>query len=315
MSGASGSGRSVLQSSGRRKSRTFSIGFLAPALILYAVFFIYPTLDAFRISLYDWTGFSLRTATYVGLANFREAIVYDKWFRLAAVNNVWIMVGGGLLMFAFALYSARALTARKIGGRALYKTLIFLPYVINVVGVALLWGFILQPRFGLLNSALRLVGLPNLAKVWLGSRGLAMAWIIFIIVWRSVGFYMVWFIAGMEGVPSEMHDAARVDGANEAQLFFRITLPLMRDVLAIALVNWGIAALRVFGVVWVLTGGAPANTTHTVATYMMQHVQPRGGIAAFRTGYGTALAVLLFIAVFALSLVFFRLRGKESIEY
>lgn len=299
--------------SGRRRGKGIIFTFLTPAILIYAVFFLYPAASAFRISLYNWSGFYIKNATYVGLANFEEAL-NDKWVRLAFTNNLLIMFVGGAFLFVMALFFAVTLTNKKTKGRTFFKTMIFVPHVINEVGVALLWVFILQPRFGMLNTLFKSVGLDFLAQVWLGSRGLAMGSIIFIIVWYVIGFYMILLISGIESIPRDLYDAAKVDGAGDWQIFTRITFPLLRDVLAIAVIYWMINSLKIFGIVWAMTKGAPANKTHTVATYMMQQALP-GQSSLFRMGYGTSIAVLLFIAVFFISLLFFRISRKEAIEF
>jgi len=299
--------------SGRKKGKGIIITFLAPAILIYAVFFLYPSADAFRISLYKWSGFYFKNATFIGLGNFKEAL-NDKWMRLAFGNNILIMVAGGIFLFAMALFFSVVLTNPRFKARTFFKTVIFLPNVINAVGVALLWVFILQPRFGMLNLLFRSIGLDSMAKVWLGSRGMAMPSIIFVIVWYVIGFYMVLLIAGIEGIPTDLYDAAKVDGASDWQTFWRVTMPLLRDMIVIAVIYWMIGALKVFGVVWAMTRGQPANSTHTVATYMMEQALP-SQTSIFRMGYGTAIAVLLFIAVFFISMLFFRLSRAEAIEY
>jgi len=229
--------------SGRRKGKGIIFAFLAPAILIYAIFFLYPAFNAFQISLYDWSGFSFSSARFVGLANFKEALA-DKWVRLAFANNLIIMVVGGIFMFSLALFFAWVLTNRRYKGRTFFKTAIFLPHVINDVGVALLWVFIFQPRFGMLNQLLRSVGLSNLATVWLGSHETAIPSIIFVFVWYVIGFYMVLLIAGIEGIPTDLYDAARIDGASDWQVFRSVVLPLLRDVLAIAVIYWMIGALN-----------------------------------------------------------------------
>lgn len=299
--------------SGRRKGKGIIFAFLIPAVLVYAGLFLYPAASAFRLSLYDWSGLGVQNMRFVGLANFKEAIA-DKWVRLALGNNLLIMIAGGSFMFTLALFFAVVLTNRRYRGRTFFKTVVFLPHVMNDVGVALLWVFIYNPRFGMLNLALKSIGLPQLAKVWLGTSGLALPCVIFVIVWFVIGFYMVLLIAGIEGIPSDLYDAAKVDGANDWQAFWRLTFPLVRDVLAIAVIYWMINSLKLFGIVWALTKGQPANSTHTLATYMMMQVLPYQ-TPLYRLGYGTAIAVLLFIAVFFISLLFFRLSRREAIEY
>ena len=299
--------------SGRRRDPKVILVFLTPAILFYVLFFLYPAFSAFRISLYRWSGFGFDSAIFVGLANFKEAL-RDQWLHLAFANNLLIMVAGGLFLFAAALFFAVALTNPRTRGRTFFKTAIFLPHIINPIGVALLWVFILQPRFGMLNIILRSIGLEDFTQIWLGSRGLAMACIIFIVVWYVIGFYLVLLIAGVEGIPGELYAAARIDGASEWQIFWRVTLPLLRDVLVIGVIYWMISALKIFGEVWALTRGQPANSTHTITTYMMQQALPYQS-TVFRMGYGTTIAVLLFVVVFFVSLLFFRLSRKEAIEY
>ena len=192
--------------------------------------------------------------------------------------------------------------------------MIFLPHVINVVGVGLLWVFVLNPRYGLLNLGLKAIGLEGLGKPWLAVP-YSLHSFTFIIVWYVIGFYMVLLIAGMEGIPTDLYDAAKVDGASEWQVFWRVTLPLLRDVLAVGIIHWMISSLKIFGILWA-TGewGASFSETHTIATYMMMYASPKSGIA-FRLGYGTTLAVVMCILVFLVSLVFFRLSRREAIEY
>jgi multiple sugar transport system permease protein len=125
---------------------------------------------------------------------------------------------------------------------------------------------------------------------------------------------MVLLVAGIESIPRDLWDAAKVDGANEWQLFWRVTMPLLRDVLAVGIIYWMISSLKIFGVVWAMTRGTPAMSTHTVATYMMDQALPSQS-SLFRMGYGTAIAVLLFIVVFFVSLLFFRISRREAIEF
>jgi len=298
--------------SGRRKGRSIIFVFLTPAILIYASLFLYPALSAFRISLYRWSGFEFENAQYIGLANFKEAIT-DKWLYHALGINLWFMIVGGAFLFTLALFFAVALTNPRFKGRTFFKTVIFLPHVINVVGVALLWVFILQPRFGLLNILLRSLGLQKLSKVWLADP-YALHSFTFIIVWYVIGFYMVLLIAGIEGIPTDLYDAAKVDGANEWQIFWSVTLPLLRDVLVIAVIYWMIGSLKIFGIIWAVSRGASFSSVNTIATYMMTYAISRGG-ALFRMGYATAIAVLMFILVFFISLLFFRLSRREAIEF
>jgi ABC-type sugar transport system permease subunit len=297
----------------RRQSKWIIPLFLLPSILLYTLFFIYPSIDAFRIATYDWSGFGDKNMKYIGLQNFLEA-VRDPFVRSSLANNLIIMVPGGILLFALALYFAVVLTHPRFKGKRLLRTILFFPYVINEVGVAFLWLFILNPQFGLLNGTLEAIGLESLALPWLGQRNLAMAAIIWVIIWMDIGFYTILLQAGIDNIPQDLFDAAKVDGARGFSLFRHITWPLLRDVLAVAVTFWMIQALKVFGIIYAMTRGAPAGGTHSVATYMYAIAMPWAQ-AIFRFGYGTSIAVLSFIIIVGLSALFFRFIRREAVEF
>jgi ABC-type sugar transport system permease subunit len=303
--------------SGRRKGKGIIFAFLAPALLLYAFFFLYPTFEALRMSLYDWSGLNIATAEFVGLGNFVEA-VGDRWVGIALKNNLWITLYGGVLTIALALLFAVALTTRAFRGKGLFRTIIFFPYMISGVGVGLFWIFVFNPQFGLLNGLLGTLGLEALQRPWLGDPATALACIIFVTVWWGIGFYMLYLVAGIETVPAELLDAARVDGANERQAITHVTLPLLREFLSVAIVLWIIDALRTFGTVLMLTGGGPGNRTTVLATYMAKlafNIPLGGAGAVFRFGYGTAIAVIMCVLVLLASGLYFWLRRREALEF
>jgi len=303
--------------SGRRRGKGIVVLYLAPAVVLYGVLFAYPAVNALRIGLYRWSGLSLGSAEFIGLANFAEAFG-DRWVRVAMRNNFLIMTLGGVLVFFLSLLFAVALTSGWLKAKDFFRTVIFFPYMISGVGVGLFWVFVLNPRFGALNGILRRIGLESLTRAWLGEPKLALGSVIYVVVWWGIGFYMLFLVAGMESIPIDLFDAARVDGANERQLFFRITLPLLRDFMAVAMVLWMIEALKTFAVVLLLTGGGPANQTQVLTTYMARmafNVPASSSGLIFRFGYGTAIAVILFFLVLLTSLVYFRLARREAVEF
>ncbi len=301
-------------SSGRRKGRGIIVAFLVPTILVYLVLFVYPSLESLRLSLYDWKGINPDNARFVGFANFVEA-AQDRWVGVSLRNMALIISLGGALLFPLALLFSAALLNDRIKAKTLFRTLIFFPYILSGPGVALLWTFILNPSFGALNGLLRLVGLGALAQPWLGQSATALGAIIFVSVWWSIGFYMLYLLAGMQAIPSEIYDAARVDGADEGQLFFGITLPLLRDFLAVAVVLWIIEGLKTFAVVFLLTQGGPSNQTQVLTTYMMRMAFQTSGAPIMRLGYGSSIAVILLVLVVLAALLFFRLSREEAIEY
>lgn len=298
----------------KRKSKIMVVLFLAPTLFLYIALLIYPTIQALRYSLYDWTGFDFANAVFIGLGNFREAIG-DKWVHVALMNNILLLILGGAFMFILALFFAVALSNKKTKGKRFFKMLILFPLLVNEVGIALFWTFILNDRIGLLNGSLRALGLDFMTQIWLGKREWALVAVIFVIVWTAIGFYTLLLLSGIKQIPIDINDAARIDGANEFQRFWYVTLPLLRDTVATGIVLWTIYALRSFGIIWAMTQGGPARRTHVLSTLMFENIATTYQTKAhFRFGYAASLAVIQFGLVLIFAAIFFVLSRRKSIE-
>ena len=283
--------------------------FLAPAVILYTVFFVGPAIWAFAVSLSEWRGFS-PDFRFIGLDNFVE-LAHDAKFRWAMANNIIIMFVGGSGTFLFSLLFAASLSNRKFPARRFFKTVLFAPYVVSVVGLAILWNFIYDSRWGLLNAMLsKVFGKVDVA--WLGQWVTAMPALIVVMIWGGVGFYMVLLMAGIDRIPDDLYEAARMDGATEPQNFFYITLPLLRDVLVVAISIYIIGSLKTFGLIWAMTKGM--NSTHVMGTYMYE-VAFDPGTKTWRMGYGTAMTVVLFFLVVALTFTFNKIARRKHVEY
>jgi len=300
--------------------------FLAPAAILYTLFFVWPALEAFLVSLTEWGGFAPKMK-FVGLSNFRE-LFYERKFWRAIGNNFIFMFGGGAATFFFSLLFAAALSNRKFPGRRVFKTILFAPYVVSVVGIAILWTFIYDPSWGLANGILSLVAKPvaaflhlfgaaeawdgTVCVVWLGSASTAIPSLAAIMVWAGIGFYLVLLMAGIDRIPDSLYEAARIDGASEVQNFFYITLPLLRDVLVVAVSVYIIGSLKTFGLIWAMTRGG--NQTHVMGTYMYE-VAFDPFTMTFRMGYGTAMTVILFFLVVVITFTFNKIMRRTRLEY
>jgi len=297
---------------GRKRKGRMVISFLLPAVTMYAVFFVYPAIRALWVSLHDWSGFT-RHMTFVGLENFKELFTTDV-FWISLGNNAIILFGGGALIFFFAILFTAVLSNKSIRGRKFFRGLFFFPNLVPAVAIAVLWSFILNERFGLVNSLLRAVGLDSLTRTWLGTRPLAMGSIIVVMTWMYMGYYMVLLLSGVDKIPESFYDAARVEGATRTQMFFKITLPLIWDVLIIAVNLWVIGALKSFELIWAMTQGGPGNATQVISTYMYGMAFGER-YAVFRMGYGTAIAVVLLFLVMVGSAVIRRLGLREAVEF
>ena len=286
------------------------VPFLAPAIVLYVVFVLWPYAQSFYVALTDWRGVSAEKR-FVGLQNF-ATLVADGNFWVALQHNATMLVVLPIVTLSLAIFFAASFTqgGRGIPGANFYRVVFFFPQVMAVAIIGILWSFIYNPNFGLLNGFLRLIGLGGLTRTWLGDPATALGAVGLVVVWQAVGFYMVLFVAGMQSIPTSFYEAATLDGANRWTMFWRITLPLMWDNVQVALVYIGIGALDLFTVVQVTTEGGPSRASDVVARYMyataFQYAQ---------FGYATAIGVSLLFMTLALSVLTLRVTQRERIEF
>jgi raffinose/stachyose/melibiose transport system permease protein len=271
--------------------------FMLPALALYAVFVLFPIVQAARYSLYDWNGLEPLT-DFVGLANFTRALS-DPVFLGAVSHNALIVVLSLGIQIPFALGIALMLN-RRFRGRGVLRLIFFAPYVIAEVITAIVWSLILQPN-GLADNLLTAVGLGDVYQPWLADPDTVLTALFFIITWKYFGFYMILLLAGLQGIPREVEEAAAIDGASRRQSLRYVTLPLLGPTIRVSVFLSIIGSLQLFDLVWVTTRGGPVNASNTMAVYMFDR-----GFVRFQFGYGSAVAVILFLICFALALAYQR---------
>lgn len=303
----------------RKYGRTiFIASFLAPALLLFSVFVALPGVRALLYSLQRWDG--LTEARWVGLDNFARLFREGDLFLSALGHNLFLLVVAGSLILILALTFA-AMLHRRIQGAGIFRVAFFFPNVIAAVAVALLWILLYSATdFGVINAALGAFqnmchsfgwDWPRLALPFpfLDSRHLIYA-LVPMIVWSATGFYMVLFLAAMEGIPEEYYEAAKIDGASPFQQFRHITLPLIREVFTVGVVFLVITSLKFFDPVWVMENQRPTRESHVLTTVLYQKV-----FTEYNVGYGSAVAVMLFLLVFCATLISLKLSRAERIEY
>ena len=295
----------------RKERKHIIIPFLLPAALLYLAFFIYPTIRALYVSLYDWSGFT-PTWTFVGLDNFKE-LLNDQVYWSALTFTLILMVVGGILVFGIA-FLFTGLLSSGMRGKKFFRAVLFFPNVVATVALATLWAFIYNYNFGLLNGFFKMIGLTQLGRTtWTGPNTIVWA-VLVALVWMYVGFYVVLLLAGVDKISPELFDAAKVEGANQAQMFVRITIPLLWDVLTVAVILWGIGAIKQFEFMYAFAGIRPPRDIWTVAVYMYILAFGKRD-AVFRMGYGTTVAVTLLVLVIIFALIARRLMRREAIEY
>ena len=285
----------------------FLLGALVPALVLHVVFVLSPYAQAFYLSLTDWTGVA-GEAHYVGAGNYAR-LGGDSLFLDAVRNNAVMLVVVPFATIAIGLGLASLLRRRRGAGG--YQIVYFFPQLLSLVVIGVLWGFVYNPNTGLLNSGLRAVGLGSLAQSWLAEPAFALAAVMAVLVWSSVGFYVVLFRAAIDGIPSELYEAALLDGAGAWTTFRRITVPLVRETVQVAFVYLGIAALDGFAVVQVMTvgPGGPDGATEVIGLSLYRNAFTYG-----KFGYASAMGVALFFATLTLAVLALRAGRRERLE-
>ena len=271
--------------------------FLLPALALYALFVFFPMIQAARFSLYDWNGLKPLT-DFVGTANFERALA-DPVFLGAVGHNALIVILSLVVQIPFALGLALMLN-RRFRGRAILRLVFFAPYVIAEVITAIVWSLLLQPN-GMAEHFLESVGLGDLYHPWLADPDTVLIAMFFVITWKYFGFHMILLLAGLQGIPRELDEAAAIDGATRRQAIRFVTLPLLGPTIRVSVFLSIIGSLQLFDLVWVTTRGGPVNASNTMAVYMFDR-----GFVRFQFGYGSAVAVILFLLCFALALAYQR---------
>ena len=281
------------------RSRRFFITpylFVLPGVLFFAVFMIYPFGEAFRISLFNWKIMPGAVSPFVGLANYQRAL-QDEVFWIALRNTVLyalVTVPGQMIL---AMLVAVLLDALQ-RGRVVYRTLYYLPVITSWVVVSLLFKYLFDAsEAGIVNYFLmHILHVISDPIPWLREPGPALIAIMILGIWKGIGWSMVIFLAALQGIPAELHEAAAIDGANAAQRFFRITMPLMRPTVVFVLVMLVIGGFNVFISIYLMTGGGPLHRTETILTYMYNEA-----FNFLEFGYGTALSYILAIIIFASS--------------
>lgn len=289
----------------RRAGALRIVLFLAPALAVYALFVLFPVVQAARFSLFKWNGLGPLTE-FIGLKNYVTAI-NSPIFITSVSNNLLVIFLSLTIQIPFSLMLAVMLN-RRFPGRAVFRLLFFLPYVLSEAVTGIVFSLMLRPD-SLVDSGLNLVGAGGLIQDWLGDTTFVMITLFVIITWKYFGFHMILMLAGLQGIPHEIAEAALIDGADRRGVFRYITLPLLGPTIRVSVFLSIIGALQLFDVVWVMTGGGPLNASSTMAIGMF-----KAGFVAHQMGYGSALAVILFLFGLVVALLYQRYVLRRDTE-
>ena len=284
-----------------------AIFFLAPALFLLIVFFFVPVIAGFALSLTDFDLYSIgdaKNTRLVALRNYK-ALLTNNIFWTAFFNTMYFSLVGGPLTVIVSLAAALLVNAKLTRAKALFRTVYFAPVVTTLVAVAVVFRYLYHPRFGMINRALGAIGLPNDID-WLGNTKLAMLSIIILSVWKQFGYTMIIFIAGLQNIPDELYEAARIDGAGWWRQFRHITVPMLGPTFLFVGIVTAIGQLQVFAEPYVMTRGGPLNKTLTMVMLMYEQ-----GFKWWRMGYAASIAFILFLVIGSATVLQLKLQEKK----
>jgi raffinose/stachyose/melibiose transport system permease protein len=279
--------------------------FLLPAIFFIGLFIIYPLFRGLFLSFFSWNG--LTDPVFIGLTNFKN-LINDRSILLALRNNLIfsVLTTVGTVGIGFLLAIA---IERQVWGWPFLKVIYFLPVMMSMTVVGILWSRILDPSYGLINVLLKFLGFSNPPN-WLGDPNIAIFTIIAVTIWQFSGFPMIVFLAAIENIPLDLHDAATIDGVNTLQRIFHIIIPLIKPVMVMLIMLQIIFSFKVFDIIWVMTAGGPGDASTVIGVHLYR--------VAFRYteyGYGSAVAVLMTAIIFAFSLIYLKFIRTEELEY
>jgi len=286
----------------------FIASFTIPTLAFFSVFTIYPVIKALYYSLFDWSGMSDHM-DFIGLQNFKD-MLHDPIVWQALGNDYFLVAGKIVGIMLLATFFAVALTRFGFRLSGFFRSVYFIPNVISVVVIGVLWNFIYNPQIGFLNAFLSLFTKEPVAITWLGFTSHTIWMLLPPSIWAGIGFYMILLIAAIQNVPESLYEAAELEGANQWHQFCHITLPLVWEQMKVSIINIMMTTLNgSFVIVWLMTEGGPDNTTQVMGSYLYQMA-----FRQYHFGFGAAIGVLILITSLITTVALQRLLHRETIE-
>ena len=282
---------------------------LVPTFIMFAIFTLYPMFSGLYYSFFDWSG-SSQVKTFIGFDNYIK-LINDSIIPGTIIHDYFLVVTKVIGIMIMAMFFAVALTQLKIKEAPFYRIVFFFPNIMSVVVIGILWTFIYNPSLGLVNSGLEFLGLESWARPWLGDETWALPSLVLPSIWAGIGLFMLMLMGGIANVSKSYYEAAEIDGANEWQQFWKVTLPLVWPQIKISVLYIVITTLNgSFIIVQVMTKGGPNNATHVMGSYLYQQAFER-----YNFGYGATIGVMILILSLITVLILQFFMRKEKVEY
>lgn len=278
--------------------RRWGVVFILPQLVSLICFGIIPIVIAFILSFYEWNGFTI--PEFIGIENFITVLKDpDMWTAVRNTLVYTVIYVPCSIILALLL----AVVLNKVAGKLIYRAVFFLPQIVTSVGIAVVWSWIYQPQFGILNMVLRFFGFEG--REWLRDPSTAMGAVIVMSIWWGLGYNIVLFLAGLQNVPSTYIDAAKIDGATSKDIFLHITVPLISPTTLLVTITTMIDSFQVFDQMFLLTNGGPAKSTYTIALHIYQTA-----FSEYEMGQASTISLFLFVVIVAISALQFKLSNK-----
>ncbi|WP_168119869.1 sugar ABC transporter permease [Paenibacillus sp. HB172176] len=290
----------------KRKLQQVSYTFVLPAVLLYVVFFIYPSIQSFYYALTDWNGIS-PDYHIVGMDNFIHLWSESRFlasFKNTFIYAIGLTLGQSILGLVFAL-----LLQIKMKGQSLFRSIFFSPQIMSLLAIGYIWSYIYDPGIGSLNMILNELGLSSLALNWLGDMDLAIWSIVFVSIWQGAGWCMVIYLANLQSIPQDLYEAASIDGAGTLKRFRHVTFPLLAPAITITLVTGTIVGLKAFDLIMSMTHGGPGYVTESISTVMYD--------TAFNKslfGEAQAMGIVMFIIIFIITILQLTFLKKREVD-
>lgn len=294
-----------LKKPGKQNERLVFFLLLSPAFFLVTAFIIYPVLNTVYYSFFKWDGFGPLT-NFIGLKNL-QTLLNDSLFWNALMNNGIVILFSVLVQLPIAFLLAILVSKNSNKPTLVFRTIFFLPYILSEIITGVIFRFIYHPQVGLLKQLFNLIAPDFVYQGFLADPKTVLPAILFVIFWKYFGFHMILYVAGLQGIPAEYYESAKIDGANNIQTLWHITLPMMRTSIQMSLFFCIIGSIQLFDVVWSMGQGGPVHASETAVLYLYKY-----GMKASKMGYGSMIAIVIFIFCLVFNILYQRITKEEK---